>query len=894
MKRVLLALFLLWGSVNIAQPFLFANVIYHLPVLIDSNLNESIALVNLFPGNSSVSITNPDSGRTEVFTVQQRKIIGRKIALSPEASSRLGLGEGSIVEVRIVQLALNGNTAEVNPAVEYQDIIASPVETTNVLPLTMRETAPEPISNSDSPISSSRPSLVTKTYPPKSVDTPPPSNAPNVFTDSFEPQAINTIPRNGEAELFSESPSVTGLPPRAENPPVAQTQSNSELAPNDNSLTILTKGENLRIPLPSKNEELGPRNPAPNPITKLVGPDKEAQELRRYQAEADNLRAQTPTGDPFATRNSANGVVSNTGPQLSSPKQKSNLRRNHKLNPSNPAPDPRINVGRKAEEEALKIAKHQAEANNLKTQAPAGDPFTARQSTGNIVSKTGPQLSKPNFQKQVSPSERGDALVPRNPAPNLKTNNQARESKEAQKEGSQLLATQIPAGDPFAPRNRQHNSESRTSPQLSNPRPTGPMGATQLNKPIPTRNYNLNPSNPSANPNPKNLRASPEHNITGDQFKEPEGQPERKDKGPITTQLPAGDPFAPRESLTNEPSETSSPPYKYVPSRNTPPQEIEKPRLNIIPPTARPNPNQPESMQKADDPSLTKDMPNIPTKEPEPAPKETIPPKGYARPTPFRGFADKGTAETENSERNNEVRNRSGDLILTPLSQSRSPYEPKKNFAPNQEPQTSRPPQSSETITSIPKKPQIYFPTIADMNPPPSGSLNRIPRIVPQRSTPPTDANDATVATSPTFEPAPEPRIEQNNKQTIAPPAIPSARVAQPQAPNQTKLEPKPSPTPTPAPATATRIPEKMANLNNLNLPDGYYIQLASFQDIRKTRQVYERFTNEYKMNVVPADVNGKKYYRCLIGNLDESQVADVLRRVRTAGYKDAFVYRNS
>ncbi len=557
MKKVLLALFL-WGSINTAQQLLFANGIYHLPVLIDSNLNDSIALVNLFPGNSWVSITNPDSGRTEVFTVQQRKIIGRKIALSPEASSRLELGEGSIAEVRIVQLALNGNNAEVNPAVEYKGIIASPVETTDILPRAMEETPTKPINIPENPTGSRIPIQNTRNYPPQNSD------SPNGFTDSVETQALSTIPKNGEAELFTESAIVTGLPPRAEIPPVAQT----------------------------------------------------------------------------------------------------------------------------------------------------------------------------------------------------------------------------PAEEPFAPKNRQYNRESQTSP----------------------------------------------------------------------------------------------PSYKHVPSRNTPPQEIEKPRLNIIAPTAKPNPNELESIQEADEPLLIKD---ITSEEPKPALEETIPPRSDAGPTPFRGFADKDTAKTETTEGKSEARSRPGDLIPTPskkLSQNRPSYEAPENSSTKQEwghtPKTANPPQPS----NIPKKPEIYFPTIADMNPPPSGSLNRIPRIVPKRSTP-AEPNDATIETSPSFEP--------DEKQPTTPSAMPSAGGTRSKTLDQILNQAQPSP------VVATRIPQKIVNLNNLHLPDGYYIQLASFQDILKTRQVYERFTNKYKMNVVPANINGKKYYRCLIGNLNESQVTDILRRVRIAGYKDAFVYRN-
>ena len=279
--------------------------------------------------------------------------------------------------------------------------------------------------------------------------------------------------------------------------------------------------------------------------------------------------------------------------------------------------------------------------------------------------------------------------------------------------------------------------------------------------------------------------------------------------------------------------------------------------------------------------------------KPDPAPNITLP----AKPT--------GNAPLQNS------RNLGTQSIAIPQNNKTSLPPPKNN-----------------------KSPKIYFPKPGDLRPPPSGQIPRIltkpssSRLgttsqppsgqIPKTLTKPSSSRLGTTSQPPSGQipktlpgqfttplqnperppntgnwPGGEATTVQNQDTTI--PGPPASVVRNLDIRDQTgqKSINNTSDFSVASPKTNNDI-QVIGSLKQLKLPSGYYIQLAAFRDVRKTRSVYEQFINKYRINIIPAQVDGLKYYRCLIGNLKESEVAEILRQVRAAGYADAFVYKNT
>ncbi len=665
MKKAVSVLFL-WGAMSLVRP-LSADVVYHLSVLVDANLNDSIALVNLFPGNSSVSISNPSTGAREVFTVQQRTSIGRKIALPFSAANRLGFGDGSIAEVRIVELALDGaeTSRELNPAAEYQDIIAGPLITEDTFDRSgssgsrakVRGETPAQGALASGGVSDTPGTLSMPGYP-STPTSPEEADLPS-----------NVLPHSSIPEFVAE-PSVTGLPPATEAPPPRTSAGSSMASENelrDNSLLIDTQDGRLRIPLPEDEETSVIANPRANPIAK--------------------------PGTGF------------TG---------------------TPLRDPSNNQSRKAQETP---ESHESQKDNLDernrsesitTRPPPGDPFTARSGASAAARK---QQSQP----------------------------------------------QLSGGDP-----RTSTDARRASDDLSVVSPLTDPNATQTEAVENTFGPARDPDERAERPNNEVL--SPKGDARPMEYM---ADMDSRDDGLDNTDSEPADHLAPKPG---------------VPSAQRPPGLADR----------------------SSEPSGSGEVYD--------SGKDT----GAAYRSPYRGSS---------------------------RSQLRPNDETAKPLANPMAAPLFRPPGNSPTNppgNRIPQKPEIYFPTEGDLNPPPGSD---------QRAKGGTEG----------------PIAPAGDNRRHSPPLLGDSAGAS-------------------NGGLARRVSasvQVIGSLNNLGLPRGYYIQLASFKDVRKTKQVYQQFVNEYKMNIVPAQIRGQKYYRCLIGNLDESEVASTLRKVRSAGYEDAFVYRN-
>jgi len=98
-----------------------------------------------------------------------------------------------------------------------------------------------------------------------------------------------------------------------------------------------------------------------------------------------------------------------------------------------------------------------------------------------------------------------------------------------------------------------------------------------------------------------------------------------------------------------------------------------------------------------------------------------------------------------------------------------------------------------------------------------------------------------------------------------------------------------------------TSSPETAVKSNNLindpnfsaqsknKLEVGYYVQLASFDSAESVQSGINRIDQHYKP-VVVVYKDGDKWYRILLGPLNQGESAAVLARFKSLGYKDAFV----
>ncbi|WGK70440.1 SPOR domain-containing protein [Candidatus Haliotispira prima] len=853
MKRILSALFF-WGAVGLSQP-LFADVVYRLSILVDSNLDSSIALINLFPGNSSVSITNPDSGRREIFTVQQRTSIGRKVALSPDAAGRLGLGEGSVAEVRIVELALNGETLNrnINPAAEYQDIVASPVGTENSFTRPVIE--PEPL-------------IVDKPVAPNTGDYNPADRLsnPTVPSGVVNRQLLSdTVSRNSQPAPFSGivsqnsqptptlETSVTGLPPEADTPvraaPSRVPTNSSNIR--DDSLLIDTKDERLRIPLLSGgNGQTTPQNPAPStrasrgPV--VIEPPKDRNDVEKPEPSVTLI----PPGDPFTSRAGDSSTYTEKEP-VSKP-QLGNADHDRRVPPpleqrpivsvvspfANPnAAKPEFFEDPPEFSPALRRIDPNAKEQKFTEPKPVNEIF---QPMGDALPIGGHKDAEPT--NRVAPPIGN--IVTRRPADLAVGRAPATSGKTGGNKGAK------PAG--ITP--SLNNTLARRSADL----PTGRTSATPLGA----------GGNNSAEP--AGITPSLRNTLERRSADLPTG---RAPATPLETSRSAGresadvTPFA-NNTLTRRPAD--------LPSGSAPATPLGTSRnAGRKPADITPFPDNTLTLPTGRAPATSLGTSRNAGRKPAdvtPFPDNTLTlPTGRAPATPLETSRNAGRNPVDATPfPDNTLTRRPADLptgrtLATPLKPLRYGYES------NNDSET----RETEEISG---KPEIYFPTVGDMNPPPGSGNGGL--FVPQ----------ATVATKPSLDPE-EPK--KDKRIPISPSGDnrrPRRRIQVPSSPRLSSNKPA---TDTPRPPVTPVQVQVIGNLRNLNLPHGYYIQLASFRDVRKTKQVYKQFVDEYKMNVIPAKIDGKKYYRCLIGNLKESEVAETLRRVRTAGYTDAFVYQN-
>lgn len=262
MKRFLVLSLLVLG---LGQS-LAADVFYRLGVIIDNNLRQDLVLSNLFPGNSLVTVSNPLNGSREVLTVQNRSSIGRKIALSPATASKLGLGDGSIAELRLSTLVLDelknpSANQQSRESDEYLDLLAGPVNTPGELPR-----------------GSARPEVPLQDLSQNSPESG--STAPS------QDSAGNAPPPSKPAPSSPMNPSLS-------NPSPTQ---RPNLNANDN-LNLTLGNENLNIPLPDQRpkEELKVSLPPPNPgINPIQAPPKRDENTRPENTE-EVLPIQPPT-----------------------------------------------------------------------------------------------------------------------------------------------------------------------------------------------------------------------------------------------------------------------------------------------------------------------------------------------------------------------------------------------------------------------------------------------------------------------------------------------------------------------------------------------------------------------------------------------------------------------
>ncbi len=740
---------LVWGAIMTTElvPPLCADVVYHLSILVDPNLNDSVALVNLFPGNSSVSVANADTGRREVFTVQQRNSIGRKIALSPNAAKRLGLGEGSIAEVRIVELALNGDTTgrDVNPAAEYQDIVASPIGTDGSF---SRPTL-EPVSSGSS-ASSAAPDM--EAHSPAGNFSGP--SLPGAQTSDLpsEPIVQNAVP-----EIYTE-PLADGLPPAAQAPVAnAAKPSKRSANANDESLVINMRDQDLHIPLPAKGKELKAQNPTPNSI---AGSGTPTEPLKKDRPPDEPLTTQLPAGDPFAARSRA--VDNDDGADLTeiqfySPVTKRNT-------------------------PPLK-------SKNLNTVAPQANPNAAKAES--ISGTEQPKLAQTNEPRATRRYEPESGVI--SPMGDVQSFNEA-------------TASRAPSGE---------RSSSEGNSVLNRPADLG-------------------------------LRAGGSDELPSENKKKPLNEAIAS-RAPSEEQSSSAD-----NSVLNRPADLG---LRAGGSDELPSENKKKP-LNEAIASQAPSGEQPSSegnsvLNRSADLGLRAGG------------SDELPSENKKKPLD-EAMTSRVPLRERSSTEGNSVLNRPADLGLRAGSLDELPSESRK----------------TPQVDSTPDSPQIYFPKAADMSPPPSSGKELLE--------PPTSV----IAIKPPVNSPKDSRLESLATPNAMVTSPRDKRKMQPVAP--TPLAPTDSRAASSEPVRAKSAPvHVIGSLNNLGLPTGYYIQLASFQDVRKTRPVYQQFVNEYKMNVVPTEIDGQKYYRCLIGNLNESEVASVLRKVRSAGYKDAFVYKN-
>ena len=783
---------MVWGAIITTElvPPLCADVVYHLSILVDPNLNDSVALVNLFPGNSSVSVANANTGRREVFTVQQRNSIGRKIALSPNAAKRLGLGEGSIAEVRIVELALNGDTTgrDVNPAAEYQDIVASPIGTDGSF---SRPTL-EPVSSGSS-VSSAAPNM--ETHSPAGNFSGP--SLPGAQTSDLpsEPIAQNAVP-----EIYTE-PLASGLPPANAAKPLGPSSN-----PDDESLVINMRDQDLHIPLPAKGRELKAQNPAPNPIGGSGGSSTPTEQpLKKVRPPDEPFTTQLPAGDPLAGRSRAvgnDGGADLTEAQLYSPVPKRN---------TPPSKSQKLNV-----------------------VAPQANPNAAKvESISETEQPKLVQTNEPRATRRYAPengiiSPMGD-VRPFNEA----TTNQAPSRGVSSAEGNSVLNRPADLGlhagslDKLPGENKKQALDEAVTSRAPSGERSSSDGNSVVNRPADL-----------------GLKVGSLDKLPG------ENKKKLLDEA-MTSRAPSGErSSSDGNSVVNRPADLGL----KVGSLDKLPGENKKQALDEAMTSRAPSGERSSSdgnsvvNRPADLGLKVGSLDKLPGENKKQALDEAM----TSRAPSGERFSSEG----------NSVVNRSADLGLREGRSDELSSEGRK------------PPQVDSTADS----PQIYFPQAADMNPPPASGREFLE--------PPTSV----IATKPPVNPSKDSRLESlaTPNATVTSPR--DKRKIQPVEPNP--LAPAHSRAPEPVGAKSAPV-HVIGSLNNLGLPTGYYIQLVSFQDVRKTRPVYEQFVNEYKMNVVPTEVDGQKYYRCLIGNLNESEVASVLRKVRSAGYKDAFVYKN-
>ena len=88
--------------------------------------------------------------------------------------------------------------------------------------------------------------------------------------------------------------------------------------------------------------------------------------------------------------------------------------------------------------------------------------------------------------------------------------------------------------------------------------------------------------------------------------------------------------------------------------------------------------------------------------------------------------------------------------------------------------------------------------------------------------------------------------------------------------------------------------PDKETKINksqDINLPKGYYIQVASLKSNRLANRVIRKLKSEYSISVLETYVKNQKFYRCLIGPISSNKVGRTLNNLKSKGYKDAFVW---
>ena len=124
-------------------------------------------------------------------------------------------------------------------------------------------------------------------------------------------------------------------------------------------------------------------------------------------------------------------------------------------------------------------------------------------------------------------------------------------------------------------------------------------------------------------------------------------------------------------------------------------------------------------------------------------------------------------------------------------------------------------------------------------------------------------------------------------KPETAKPEIAKPETAKPETSYSETLYPKTSYPETPVKSNTFDGEYNFSAQKITKLESGYYVQLASFDSVESVQSGISRIEQRYEPKVYK---DGDKWYRILLGPLNQGESAAILARFKSIGYKDAFV----